>query len=93
MRFDSPDDEGEYEPLPDDLTDMERDVLQTLTARGASFASRLPVNAGDALKSLLARGLVRADSFLPVREMLATESGNVKKTVRRRVRVMDAGRW
>ena len=88
-----PDDEGEYEPLPDDLTDMERDVLQTLTARGASFASRLPVNAGDALKSLLARGLVRADSFLPVREMLATESGNVKKTVRRRVRVMDAGRW
>ena len=93
VQFDLPDDEGEYEPLPDDLTDMERDVLQTLTARGASFASRLPVNAGDALKSLLARGLVRADSFLPVREMLATESGNVKKTVRRRVRVMDAGRW
>ena len=93
VRFDSPDDEGEYEPLPDDLTDMEREILQTLTARGASFASRLPVNAGDALKSLLARGLVRADSFLPVREMLATESGNVKKTVRRRVRVMDAGRW
>ena len=93
VQFDLPDDEGKYEPLPDDLTDMERDVLQTLTARGASFASRLPVNAGDALKSLLARGLVRADSFLPVREMLATESGNVKKTVRRRVRVMDAGRW
>ena len=93
VQFDLPDDEGEYEPLPDDLTDMERDVLQTLTARGASFASRLPVNAGDALKLLLARGLVRADSFLPVREMLATESGNVKKTVRRRVRVMDAGRW
>ena len=93
VQFDLPDDEGEYEPLPDDLTDMERDVLQTLTARGASFASRLPVNAGDALKSLLARGLVRADSFLPVREMLATESGNVKKTVRRRVHVMDAGRW
>ena len=93
VQFDLPDDEGEYEPLPDDLTDMERDVLQTLTARGASFASRLPVNAGDALKSLLARGLVRADSFLPVREMLATESGNVKKTVRRHVRVMDAGRW
>ena len=93
VQFDLPDDEGEYESLPDDLTDMERDVLQTLTARGASFASRLPVNAGDALKSLLARGLVRADSFLPVREMLAAESGNVKKTVRRRVRVMDAGRW
>ena len=93
VQFDLPDDEGEYEPLPDDLTDMERDVLRTLTARGASFASRLPVNAGDALKSLLARGLVRADSFLPVREMLAAESGNVKKTVRRRVRVMDAGRW
>ena len=93
VQFDLPDDEGEYEPLPDDLTDMERDVLQTLTARGASFASRLPVNAGDALKSLLARGLVRADSFLPVREMLAAESGSVKKTVRRRVRVMDAGRW
>ena len=93
VQFDLPDDEGEYEPLPDDLTDMERDVLQTLTARGASFASRLPVNAGDALKLLLARGLVRADSFLPVREMLATESGNVKKTVHRRVRVMDAGRW
>ncbi len=93
VQFDLPDDEGEYEPLPDDLTDMERDVLQTLTARGASFASRLPVNAGDALKSLLARGLARADSFLPVREMLAAESGNVKKTVRRRVRVMDAGRW
>ncbi len=93
VQFDLPDDEGEYEPLPDDLTDMERDVLRTLTERGASFASRLPVNAGDALKSLLARGLVRADSFLPVREMLAAESGNVKKTVRRRVRVMDAGRW
>ena len=93
IQFDLPDDEGEYEPLPDDLTDMERDVLQTLTARGASFASRLPVNAGDALKSLLARGLVRADSFLPVREMLAAESGSVKKAVRRRVRVMDAGRW
>lgn len=91
--FDSPDDEGEYEPLPNDLTDMEREILQTLTARGASFASRLPVNAGDALKSLLARGLVRADSFLPVREMLAAESGSVKKVVRRRVRVMDAGRW
>lgn len=93
VRFDWPDDEGEYEPLPNDLTDTERAVLQTLTLRGASFASRLPTNAGDALKTLLARGLVRADSFLPVREMLAAESASVKKTVRRRVRVMDAGRW
>lgn len=93
VRFDWPDDEGEYEPLPNDLTDTERAVLQTLTLRGASFASRLPTNAGDALKTLLARGLVRADSFLPVREMLAAESASVKKTMRRRVRVMDAGRW
>ncbi|MDR0839226.1 MAG: DEAD/DEAH box helicase, partial [Oscillospiraceae bacterium] len=61
-------------PVPEDLSGYEREILAFLRARGASFARSLPTaRAGEtqseALFSLIRRGLVRCDSFAPVRRL------------------------
>ncbi len=87
-------------PLDDiDLSDDERALLKALRARGASFAHALsPLIGGrsalDALMELMKKGLVRADSFAPVRlhlEQSAIKPG--KRRARARVNVQAAGRW
>ncbi len=102
VAFHMPEDEvadiGSIPNAPDGLTASQKAVYDALKARGASFAHSLYAaaadkGAGEALLSLAALGLVRADSFAPVRDMITRTSGFVKSDVRRRVKAMDAGRW
>ena len=94
-------------PLPDvdalelQLDDESISVLRALTQRGASFATplsglacRQPI--ADILLRLTDRGLVRADSFAPIRALLAAEGGRnlpPRQAARLRAAVMQAGRW
>ncbi len=102
VAFHMPEDEdagvGNMPDAPEGLTGSQKSVYDALKARGASFAHSLYAAAGDrgageALMSLAGLGLARADSFAPVREMIARDSGFAKSDVRRRVKAMDAGRW
>ena len=85
------------EPLDDDETA----VLAALEKRGASFAASLtglartrPV--GRVLLGLASKGLVRADSFAPLRALLALEGG-AAQSPRQQSRLWSAacqsGRW
>ena len=84
--------------LPETLTDDEKAVFTRLCSRGASFYVSFSGCAGktgaaDALFSLLRKGLVRSDSFAPVRYLLDCPTGSVKTNIRKRVQALDAGRW
>jgi ATP-dependent Lhr-like helicase len=83
------------------LDGREKLVFDTLLKRGASFSHSLSSLLGDGavqdtLLNLAEKGLVRADSFIPIRQWLSGEQ-NAQVTARRRVnaRVMAAnsGRW
>lgn len=83
------------------LRDREKLVFDMLLKRGASFSHSLSSLLGDGavqdtLLTLAEKGLVRADSFVPIRQWLSGEQ-NAQVTARRRVnaRVMAAtsGRW
>lgn len=83
------------------LSEKEKLVAEALERRGASFAQGLGgVLPGesplDTLLSLMEKGVVRADSFVPVRQWLNREK--VKKAPARqrvgaRVKTLQAGRW
>ena len=82
------------------LAEAERLVLDTLAQRGASFTRNFPLPPGvspqEALLSLTAKGLIHADSFVPVRQILHREQ--IQKASRRqrvgaRVMTLTAGRW
>ena len=99
VSFHAPEDESDaFLPMPTDLTENETAVLTSLQKRGASFARSMAgacikSGVGETLFSLLQRGLVRSDSFAPVRYLKHTETGNLKSNVRQRVSAIDAGRW
>ena len=72
--------------------------MKRLITRGASFARSLvyvddDISAGDALLSLLKKGLVRSDSFAPVRYISQPGAKNLKASIRQRVSAIDSGRW
>ena len=83
------------------LTEKEKILYEALLQRGASFMQRLssliegesPLNT---LLSLSAKGLVYADSFVPVRQWMNKEK-NEKSTMRQRinarVQAITSGRW
>ena len=84
-----------------ELTEEERIVYEALLQRGASFAA--PLNrllaggsAYEPLLSLMEKGLVCADSFVPVRQWLAREK-TAKSSARvragLRVKALQSGRW
>lgn len=83
------------------MTDEEQIVYQELQRRGASFLNtltRLPVEGEvrELLLSLAGKGMVCADSFVPVRQQLVRDK--VKKAAPRqrvnvRVAALSAGRW
>ncbi|MCL2827343.1 MAG: DEAD/DEAH box helicase [Oscillospiraceae bacterium] len=85
-----------------ELNPDEELVMQTLRRRGASFLSALSVepqtqgSLQDVLFSLMEKGLIYADSFIPVRMWLKQDKDK-KATVRRRVAARVAttssGRW
>lgn len=99
VSFRAPEDETDaFVSAPDDLSENETAVLSFLQKRGASFARSMTGicqkgGAGEALMSLLRRGLVRSDSLSPVRYVKFSETGHLKQDVRRRVQAIDAGRW
>ena len=70
------------------LSEEERAVLALLSRRGASFASALGPNALPALLRLAAKGLVRCDSFAPVRALL---EGREPEAPKQRARARAAG--
>ncbi len=85
----------------DALNDDERALTRALAARGASFMQGLTnVLPGqsplEALLALMARGLVRADSFAPVREWLGRSKSSdavPERRARARAAASTAGRW
>lgn len=89
------DDGDEYVPADMELCGDERAILRVLERGGAMFAQRIgarldgaPVE--DALKRLAGLGLVRKDSFSPVRQMLAKPAAKKRMPV---LRAQDTGRW
>lgn len=83
------------------LTEKEHILYEALLKRGASFMQSLNgVLSGesphDTLLSLLEKGLVCADSYVPVRQWLdkeKTRKATAKQRVNVRVKALQAGRW
>ncbi|MDE6219566.1 MAG: DEAD/DEAH box helicase [Lachnospiraceae bacterium] len=83
------------------LTEKEVLLYHTLQRRGASFMQTLNGVLGgespyDTLMSLLEKGLVCADSFVPVRQWLEQDKARkaaAKQRVAMRVKALRAGRW
>lgn len=83
------------------LSEKERLIVQALSRRGASFMQALngvlpDESPYDTLLSLMEKGIVCADSFLPVRQWMNKEK--IKKTTARqrvgaRIKAQQAGRW
>lgn len=86
------------------LEKEEQALYDWLVKRGASFARQLSRIAGiseetdvqETLINLAQKGLVNADSFVPVRQWLLRDSiakATVRQRVSARVQAMAAGRW
>ena len=84
-----------------DTDDEARAVLAALARRGASFAASLSGLARrrpviEILLELAEKGLVRADSFVPLRAMGALDEGHAlspRRLARLRAAAAQAGRW
>lgn len=99
-RFEAIDWEAELLFVHEALSPEEETILGALSRRGAVFAQGLSGLLGglSPLPQLLAlaeRGLARADSFLPVRQIIENEAGKDpgKQRARARATAATAGRW
>ncbi len=85
----------------EDLNEKEKIVYEALLKRGASFMQALNgllpgESPYETLLSLLEKGLVYADSFVPVRQWLEkekTKKAVARQRVNMRVKALHAGRW
>jgi ATP-dependent Lhr-like helicase len=85
----------------DELEGDEALLYEALLKRGASFLQGLSglLNGGsphDALLGLAAKGRVRADSFVPIRQLLTRDKARkapARQRVHARVMTLTAGRW
>lgn len=83
------------------LTEEERVIYDAIIRRGACFMQSLndllPARSPyDTLLSLMEKGLVYADSFLPVRQWIdreKTKKAVVRQRVNLRVKALQTGRW
>ncbi len=83
------------------LTEQEQVLYDVLFKRGASFMQSLNGVLGgqspyDTLLSLLEKGLVYADSFVPVRQWLdkeKTKKAPARQRINMKVKALQAGRW
>lgn len=85
--------------IPENLDEDEKAIFQALLKHGASFMQRFSGLVGgspaEPLLRLAEKGLVTADSFIPVRQWLERgkiEKGTVRQRVNSRVQVLT-GRW
>lgn len=100
-RYEDIDWEADLTPVMDGLTDKERTIYDALLKRGASFMQRLSgllegESPYDTLMQMAEKGLVTADSFLPVRQWITRDklnSGSVKQRAGARSKAMTTGRW
>ncbi len=104
LRFDRQEEidwDADLEDRTEGLGEKERLLYEALRKRGASFMQALNgVLPGESphetLLSLLEKGLVYADSFVPVRQWLAqekTRKATARARVNLRVKALHAGRW
>ncbi|MDE5865316.1 MAG: DEAD/DEAH box helicase, partial [Lachnospiraceae bacterium] len=85
----------------EELTEKERIIYEALLKRGASFMQALNnllsgESPYDTLLSLLEKGLVCADSYIPVRQWLTrekTRNATARQRVNVRIKALNAGRW
>lgn len=100
-RYDDIDWDREEGEVPDSLTEEERVIYQELKRRGASFLKSLTnaLPSGDVqavLLNLAEKGLVCADSFVPVRQIANREKikkSTARQRVNARVMLVSAGRF
>ena len=93
--------DGDVETCAKELTEKERIIYEALLKRGASFLQSLNgllsgESPYDTLLSLLEKGLVCADSYVPVRGLLEkekTKKAPVRQRVNLHVKALRAGRW
>lgn len=94
--------DDENAPEPAGLEGDELTLYRALRRRGASFASSLAAGLEggasplDGLQALTRRGLVRADSFAPVRRLLQEQEEErlpPKRRAKARAKALTAGRW
>ena len=104
IRFDDPESidwEADLSSNLESLSEKEQIIYQALLKRGASFMQALKgllegESPHETLLSLLEKGLVYADSFVPVRQWI--DRDKIKKAAPRqrvnaRVMALQAGRW
>lgn len=83
------------------LGEKEKIIYEALLKRGASFMQALngllrEESPHETLLSLLEKGLVYADSFVPVRQWIdkeKTKKATARQRVNMRVKALHAGRW
>ena len=93
--------EADPEIRTEELTEKEQIIYDALLKRGASFMQALNglLSGGspyETLLSLLEKGLVYADSFLPVRQwinMEKTKKATARQRVNMKIKALNAGRW
>ncbi|MGB4660330.1 MAG: DEAD/DEAH box helicase, partial [Mobilitalea sp.] len=93
--------EADMSGVLESLEGKEKIIYEALLQRGASFMQRLSglldgVTPYDTLLDLAEKGLVCADSFLPVRQWMNKEnikSGSIKQRVSARSKALTTGRW
>jgi ATP-dependent Lhr-like helicase len=100
-RYEDIDWEADLSEVGQELEANEKMLYEALFRRGASFMQRLTgllegESPYDTLLGLAEKGLVCADSFMPVRQWLNREKLNkatVKQRVSARAKAMSTGRW
>ena len=93
--------EADVRGMPDGLNEKEKIIYEALLKRGASFMQSLnsllsEESPYETLMSLLEKGLIYADSFVPVRQWLSkekTKKATARQRVNMRVKALSAGRW
>ncbi|MBH1940944.1 DEAD/DEAH box helicase [Mobilitalea sibirica] len=100
-RYDDIDWDSDLSEVADTLEENEKIIYEALLKRGASFMQRLSgllegVSPYDTLLNLAEKGLVYADSFVPVRQWMNRDKlnkGTAKQRVMARTKVLTSGRW
>jgi len=93
--------DADMSAILDTLEGNEKTIYETLLKRGASFMQRLSsliegASPYDTLIGLTEKGLVCADSFLPVRQWINKvnlQKGTVRQRITARSKAMTSGRW
>jgi len=104
LRFDRQEEidwDADLKERTEGLSENEKIIYEALLKRGASFMQALngllkEESPYETLLSLLEKGLVYADSFVPVRQWIEkekTKKSTVRQRVNIRVKALHAGRW